>query len=255
MSQTVATNRRLLLVAMTLANAMILIDQTAVPLTLPNIAADLNVDAGAVQWVLNASLLPLAGLLVLGGRLGDLLGRRRIFLLGSALFGGASAVAGLAPTFQVLLAARVVQGVGGALMLPATVAILSDAYPRADPWPRLGIDGRSCRCGRRSGPTIGGLLTSVFSWRAVLLVNLPLLLLTLLFTLRSVPPVDPRRTGHVHTSTSSAPCCCASPWLALVFGLSETTVWVDLARVLRHWLSAWPPPSFSCGRSGARTIR
>src|SRR6478672_11195149 len=120
---------RLVLISMTLANAMILVDQTAVPLILPSVMNTFHIGSGLAQWVLNASLLPLAGLLVLGGRLGDLLGRRRIFLIGSAMFGGASAVAGLAPAFWILLVARVVQGAGGALMLPATVAIVSSAFP------------------------------------------------------------------------------------------------------------------------------
>jgi len=176
MSTPVAANRqRLVLVAMTLANAMILVDQTAVPLALPDIMDTFDVTSGMVQWVLNASLLPLAGLLVLGGRLGDLLGRRRIFLLGSLLFAGASAVAGLAPFFVVLLAARVVQGVGGALMLPATVAILSGAYSRESRGKALGTMGGIAAVAGAMGPTIGGLLTSAFSWRAVLLINLPLL--------------------------------------------------------------------------------
>jgi MFS family permease len=115
------------LVAMTLANAMILVDQTAVPLALPNIMTSLHVSAQGVQWVLNGSLLPLAGLLVFGGRLGDLVGRRRVFTAGAILFAGASAVGALAPDLSLLIAARVAQGVGGALMLPTSVAIVSAA--------------------------------------------------------------------------------------------------------------------------------
>ena len=103
------------LVAMTLANAMILVDQTAVPLAIPSIMKQFGIGSATAQWVLNASLLSLSGLLVLGGRLGDLLGRRRIFLLGAVLFTSASAVGGLAPDFLILLVARVVQGAGGAL--------------------------------------------------------------------------------------------------------------------------------------------
>ena len=98
---------RLVLAAMTLANSMILVDQTAVPLALPAIMQDFGVQSQTVQWVLNGSLLPLAGLLVFGGRLGDLLGRRRIFVIGSVMFAGASALAGLAPSFPLLLIARV----------------------------------------------------------------------------------------------------------------------------------------------------
>jgi len=119
----------IVLAAMTVANAMILIDQTAVPLALPDIIDHFDIGSQLGQWVLNASLLPLAGLLVFGGRMSDLVGRRRVFLLGSVLFGGASAIGGLAWAFPVLLAARVVQGVGGALMLRTSVAIVNSAYP------------------------------------------------------------------------------------------------------------------------------
>ena len=119
----------MVLVAMTLANAMILVDQTAVPIALPDIMNGFHVGSQKVQWVLSCSLLPLAGLLVLGGKLGDLLGRRRVFLTGAIVFAGASAVGGIAPDFELLLMARVAQGVGGALMLPTSVAIVSAAFP------------------------------------------------------------------------------------------------------------------------------
>jgi MFS family permease len=133
--------RGLILLAMTVANAMVLVDQTAVPLILPSIIQRFDVGSQQVQWVLNASLLPLAGLLVFGGRLGDLIGRRRVFLLGSTVFAGASVCAGLAPTFSILLVFRVLQGAGGALMLPTTIAIVSAAYPGADRGRALGTMG------------------------------------------------------------------------------------------------------------------
>lgn len=208
---------------MTLANAMILVDQTAVPLALPDIMNTFGIGSALVQWVLNGSLLPLAGLLVLGGRLGDLLGLRRIFLLGSVLFGGASALAGLAPTFGILLLSRVVQGVGGALMLPATVAIVSAAYPRSARGRALGTMGGVAAVAGALGPTIGGVLTTTLSWRAVLLVNVPLLILTVLATLRSVP-VDQPRTGKAHIDFSGAALLSVA-LVGLVFGLAQTTVW------------------------------
>ena len=173
----------LVLVAMTLANAMFLVDQTALPLALPDIADGLRVSSVSVQWVLNASLLPLAGLTVLGGRLGDLFGRRKIFVIGSVLFAGASALGGLAPTFTVLLVARMLQGSGGALMLPATVAIVSATFSRSAEGRALGTMGGVAAVAGALGPTIGGVLTDAISWRAVLLINIPLLVLTLLFTL------------------------------------------------------------------------
>jgi MFS family permease len=140
------------LVAMTLANAMILVDQTAVPLALPSIMQTFDVQSQAVQWVLNGSLLPLAGLLVFGGRLGDLLGRRRMFLTGLALFAGASAVGGFAPTFSLLIAARVAQGAGGALMLPGSVALLSMAFMPERRGSALGTMGGSAAVAGALGP-------------------------------------------------------------------------------------------------------
>jgi EmrB/QacA subfamily drug resistance transporter len=213
----------LVLVAMTLANAMILIDQTAVPLALPDIAHGLQISSLAVQWVLNASLLPLAGLTVLGGRLADLRGRRKIFVIGSILFAGASALGGLAPTFSVLLTARVLQGVGGALMLPTTVAIVSSAFSQGSAGRALGMMGGTAAVAGALGPTVGGVLTAALSWRAVLLINVPLLVLTLVFTLRAVP-VDEPRTGRAHVDLTGA-ATGGLGLVAVVFGLGQTAVW------------------------------
>jgi MFS family permease len=184
--------RGLILLAMTVANAMVLVDQTGVPLILPSIIQRFDVGSQQVQWVLNASLLPLAGLLVFGGRLGDLIGRRRVFLLGSTVFAGASVCAGLAPTFSILLVFRVLQGAGGALMLPTTIAIVSAAYPGADRGRALGTMGGAAAVAGACGPVIGGALTSFFGWRSVLLINAPLAVLAVVATLRSVP-ADPVR--------------------------------------------------------------
>ncbi len=220
-STTSRGGQRTVLAAMTLANAMILVDQTAVPLALPDIARDFGVSALLVQWVLTASLLPLAGLLVLGGRLGDLLGRRRVFLVGAVVFAGASALGGAAPDFGVLLAARVCQGAGGALMLPATVALLSAAFDPRERGRALGAMGGIAATAGALGPTIGGLLTSALSWRAVLLINLPLLVVTLWATLRAVPPDGPRST-RVSVDLPGAGLL-GLVLVGLVFGLAQTT--------------------------------
>jgi EmrB/QacA subfamily drug resistance transporter len=217
--------RRLVLVlaAMTLANAMILVDQTAVPLALPNIMKEFHVGSQDSQWVLNASLLPLAGLLVFGGRLGDLLGRRRVFVLGTVLFAGASAIGGLAPSMPLLLAARVVQGAGGALMLPTTVAIVGVTYPPARRGWALGTMGGAAAVAGALGPTIGGVLTSAFSWRAVLLVNVPLAIAAVLLALRHVA-ADPPRTERQHPDISGTLLLC-TVLVGLVFGLSQSQQW------------------------------
>jgi len=214
---------RIVLWSMTLANAMILVDQTAVPLALPNIMQDFGVGSQQVQWVLNASLLPLAGLLVLGGRLGDMFGRRRIFIIGTVVFAGASAVGGLAPVFAVLLACRILQGAGGALMLPNTVAIVSAAFPDRERGRALGLMGGAAAVAGALGPTIGGALTAALSWRAVLLVNLPLAVLAVAGTLRAVPPdaaADQRPRMDV-----AGTILLTVALVGLVFGLSQSQAW------------------------------
>jgi EmrB/QacA subfamily drug resistance transporter len=213
----------LVLAAMTLANAMILVDQTAVPLALPDIMKGFDVGSAKVQWVLNASLLPLAGLLIFGGRLGDLLGRRRIFLIGSIVFTSASAVGGLAPEFDVLLIARACQGVGGALMLPATVAIISSTFPPAQRGKALGTMGGLAAVAAALGPTIGGVLTSAFSWRAVLLINVPLAVGTVLLTLRHVAP-DPE-PGQREPIDTAGTALLSIALIGIVFGLSQSQPW------------------------------
>src|SRR4051794_40787164 len=188
---------------MTLANAMILVDQTAVPLALPNIMKQFHVGSQDSQWVLNASLLPLAGLLVLGGRLG----RGRVFVLGTVLFAGASAIGGLAPAMPLLLAARVVQGVSGALMLPTTVAIVGATYPAERRGWALGTMGGAAAVAGALGPTIGGVLTTAFSWRAVLLVNVPLAVAAVVLGLRHVA-ADPPRTERQHPDMTGTVLLC-----------------------------------------------
>jgi EmrB/QacA subfamily drug resistance transporter len=215
--------RTVVLVSMTLANAMTLVDQTAVPLSLPNLMRDFGVGTQSAQWVLTASLLPLAGLLVLGGRLGDLFGRRRIFIVGCVLFAGASALGGLAPLFSLLLLCRVLQGVGGALMLPNTVAIVSATFSDAERGRALGTMGGAAAIAGALGPTIGGVLTGVFSWRAVLLVNVPLAVFAVLAALRSVPP-DPASHEPRHVDLAGT-VLLSIAIVGLVFGLTQSQPW------------------------------
>ena len=213
------SKRTVVLLSMTLANAMTLVDQTAVPLALPNLMRDLGVGTQSAQWVLTASLLPLAGLLVLGGRLGDLFGRRRVFIFGCVLFAGASALGGMAPIFSVLLFCRVLQGVGGALMLPNTVAIVSATFSDAERGRALGTMGGAAAIAGALGPTIGGVLTGVFSWRAVLLVNVPLAVFAVLAALRSVPP-DPVSHEARHVDLPGT-VTLSIAIIGLVFGLTR----------------------------------
>ena len=223
MGKTGGRTTRIILWSMTLANAMILVDQTAVPLALPNIMQDFGAGSQEVQWVLNGSLLPLAGLLVLGGRLGDLFGRRRIFIIGTVVFAGASAVGGLAPAFPVLLACRILQGSGGALMLPNTVAIVSESFPGRERGEALGLMGGAAAIAGAFGPTIGGALTAALSWRAVLLVNVPLAVLAVAGTLRAVP-ASPAAGPRPHVDFKGTVLLTVA-LVGLVFGLSQSQAW------------------------------
>ncbi len=209
----------LVLAAMTLANAMILVDQTAVPLTLPDIMKDLDVGSPQAQWVLSGSLLALTSFLVLGGRLADSLGRRRVFLTGIIAFTAASAVGGMAPDYWVLIAARVVQGAGGALVLPATVAIVSAAYPPEARGKALGTMGGVAAIAGAMGPTIGGVLDDAVSWRAVLLVNVPLAVVCVALTLRGVE--DTRGGERVRIDVPGT-VLLALALVGLVLGLTQT---------------------------------
>ena len=218
--RTLGQSQQIVLVAMILANSIILIDQTAVPLALPSIISQFGIGAQVAQWVLNASLLALSGFLVLGGRLGDQFGRRRIFLIGTLTFAVGSAVGGLTPAFSVLLAARAVQGFGGALMLPATVAIVSATFPAGERGKALGTMGGVAAIAGALGPTIGGALTSIVSWRLVLLVNVPLAAACIAATLMAVPKAKVTHRG-THVDFGGAALLFAAIG-GLVFGLSET---------------------------------
>ena len=223
-SKGVAT-RTVVLVTMTLANAMILVDQTAVPLALPDIMEGFHKGSAEVQWVLTASLLPLAALLVFGGRLGDLVGLRRVFVAGAALFSTASAIGGLAPDLPLLLAARVAQGVGGALMLPTSVAIVSAAFPAAARGRALGAMGGAAAIAGALGPMIGGGLTSALSWRAVLLVNVPLAVATILLALRHVPARDTAPQEKRRSIDVAGTALLSVVLAGVVFGCSQAQTW------------------------------
>jgi MFS family permease len=180
------------LVAMTIANSMILVDQTGVPLAIPEAVGDLGGSLDTSQWVLTANVLPLAGLMVLGGRLGDQLGLRRVFLAGAIVFVASSALAGAAQNMPWLITMRVTQGVGAALMMPTTMAIVTATFPPERRGRALGLMAGASAFLAALGPVLGGLLTEFIDWRAVLLVNVPLAAITIGLTLWAAPQGAPR---------------------------------------------------------------
>jgi EmrB/QacA subfamily drug resistance transporter len=212
-------NAALTLAAMTLSSSMILVDQTAVPLATPEVISGLGGATAEGQWILTANILPLAALMVFGGRLGDLLGLRRVFLTGALIFMGATAVAGGAQDMPMMIAARAVQGAGAALMMPTAVAITSAVYSEERRGTALGILAGASAFFAALGPVLGGLLTSV-DWRLVFLINVPLAVITIVLTLSATPSLRPQagrrpRIDYAGTVTFGLGIA------ALVFGLSQ----------------------------------
>jgi EmrB/QacA subfamily drug resistance transporter len=181
------TAGRWVLTATVLGSAMVMLDSTVVNVALPTIGRHLHASLGGLQWTVTAYTLTLAGLILLGGSLGDRLGRRKVFLVGVVWFSLASALCGLAPSIGVLIGARVLQGVGGALLTPGSLAIIQatfapDDRPRAvGAWSGLGGVASAI------GPILGGWLVQTAGWRWVFLLNLPLAAAVVAVTVRHVP--------------------------------------------------------------------
>ena len=175
---------------------MVVLDATIVNIALPNIASALNFSPASLSWVITAYTLAFGGFLLLGARAGDLLGRKRVFTAGIGLFTFASFLGGLAPNGGLLLAARALQGVGGALAAPSALAFLMIMFPEGRERLRaLGYYTAVSIGGGAIGLILGGLLTQVASWRWVLFVNVPVGLLVLVLARRSLTET-PSRNGH-----------------------------------------------------------
>jgi MFS family permease len=157
------------------AQLMIILDMTVVNVALPSIARDLHFSPTGLSWVLNAYTLPFGGLLLLGGRAGDILGRRRVFMAGLALFTVASLAGGLATSAGLLLAARVAQGAGGAVAIPAVLALITSSFPEGRERTRaLGLFTAVAMGGASLGLVLGGVIVQWATWRWVLFVNVPI---------------------------------------------------------------------------------
>lgn len=159
---------------------LVLLDVTVVNVALPRIGSGLHTDIGGLQWVVDGYALALAALMLTSGTAGDRYGHRRVVLTGLAVFGIGSLACGLAPDVAVLVAARVVQGVGAALLLPGTLAIISRAYPDDAARARaIGVWAGVGSLALPAGPLLGGALTDWLGWRSIFLVNVPIVLVAL----------------------------------------------------------------------------
>src|SRR5258705_8903699 len=168
--------RRMVLVSCILASSMAFIDGSALTVALPNLRADLETDLASVQWVLNGYVVTLASITLVGGVLADVYGKARMLAIGSLIFGLASAMCALAPSVAWLIAARVLQGVGAAILTPSSLALIGAVYPKDERNRAVGVWAAASALTTAGGPVLGGWLVETFGWQSVFWINPPLAL-------------------------------------------------------------------------------
>jgi EmrB/QacA subfamily drug resistance transporter len=189
-------NPWVILIVVSLGFFMTLLDLTIVNIAIPNMISKLHASLDDILWVINAYALVLAVLLITAGRLGDLLGQRTVFFAGIALFTVASAACGFAPSPGWLIAFRAVQGLGAALLMPQTLAILTMVFPADRRGAAFGVWGAVAGVATIAGPTLGGLLVTAFDWRYIFFINLPVGVVVLVLTVFLIPDL---RTDRKHS--------------------------------------------------------
>ena len=224
-------NRRLGLALLVIATAqlMVVLDATIVNVALPHIQQALGFSGSGLEWVVNAYAVTFGGLLLLGGRAGDILGRRRVFVFGLLLFSGASLLGGFATSQWWLLTARAVQGVGGAVIAPTALALITTNFPEGGERNRaFGVYAAMAGAGSAVGLLLGGILTTYVSWRWVFFVNVPIGILVAAAAPR-VLAESPRRPGRIDVAGAVT----ATGGIALlVYGLSKAATGPD---GVSHW--------------------
>lgn len=179
--------KRLTLIAAILGSGIVFLDGTVVNIALPALRADLGAGLTGQQWVVEAYLLTLSALLLIGGSLGDLFGLRRVFALGVAGFGATSLLAAVAPSIELLCVARALQGVCGALLVPSTLATITHVFPDNERGKTIGSWTAFGAIAGVLGPFLGGVLIDAVSWRLIFAINIPVVLITMLLIVRGVP--------------------------------------------------------------------
>jgi len=189
---------RWVLTVAVLGSGLAFLDGTVVNVALPDIGRDLGASTSDLQWILNGYLLTLASLILLGGSLGDRHGRRRIFVFGVGLFTAASLLCAIAPNAEMLIGARLLQGIGGALLTPGSLAMIESSFRPGDRARAIGAWSGLGGVAAALGPLLGGYLVDAVSWRAIFLINLPLGIFVMAMAPRHVPETrDPTATGRL----------------------------------------------------------
>jgi EmrB/QacA subfamily drug resistance transporter len=216
-----ARTKRLTLLACVLGSTIVMIDGTVVNVALPQIRGDLGGGLAGQQWVTNAYLLTLGSLLLVAGSIGDVLGERRVFLFGVAGFGVTSVLCALAPSIEVLVVGRALQGASGAALTPAALALIVSVFDVDERNKAIGTWTAWSGIGAAVGPVLGGWLVDAASWHWVFLINVPLVLGTLVLIAKVVPGADPgprERTRHVDLPGAAL---CALGLGGITFGLIQ----------------------------------
>jgi EmrB/QacA subfamily drug resistance transporter len=215
------SRKRLVLIAAIMGTAVVSVDSTVVNVALPAIRSDLGGGLAGQQWISNGYLLTLSSLILVAGSLGDLFGERRIFTLGVAGFGVASVICAVAPTIELLVLARALQGVFGALLTPAGLAVIAATFPPAERGHAVGLWTAWGGIGIVAGPLIGGQLVDSASWRWIFAINIPLVLATLWLVARAVPESRPREGVKLDAIGAGL---CAFGLAGITFGLIEQPI-------------------------------
>jgi len=216
------TNRWLVLVIVCLAQFMVILDATIVNVALPSIQSDLGFTPSSLQWVINGYTLVFGGFLLLGGRAGDLLGRRKVFVAGVIVFTTASLLNGLATSSEWLVASRALQGLGGALVSPAALSIITTTFAEgADRTKALGVWSAIAAGGGAFGLLLGGILTEQLSWEWIFFVNVPIGIATLALALRYVP--ESRALQRHATADVPGAVSVTAGLIVLVFAIVKAT--------------------------------
>jgi EmrB/QacA subfamily drug resistance transporter len=214
-----ARTKRLTLIACILGSGIVLLDGSVVNVALPTIQRALGGGLAAQQWIVNGYLLTLGSLILIGGSLGDLYGERRVFALGASGFGLASLACALSPTIGVLVAARAVQGVAGALLVPSSLAVIVNTFDETERGKAIGTWTAGGAIAGVLGPLTGGELLALASWRWIFLINLPLVIACVALILTAIPRRAPRAARGRRVDYLGAVLCAAGlggPVFALI---------------------------------------